>query len=125
LRFDFTHGKPLTPSEIQQIEDLVNERTLQNSPISTDVLSMDEARGRGAMMIFEEKYGDVVRMLSMGDSIELCGGTHARATGDIGMFKIVSESGVAAGVRRLFAVTGDGALLICGRWRPRSAARLS
>lgn len=110
LRFDFTHTKPLTPEEIRQIEDLVNERTLNNYPVQTDVLSMDDARKRGAMMIFEEKYGDVVRMLSMGDSIELCGGTHARATGDIGLFKIVSEVGVAAGVRRIQAVTGDGAL---------------
>jgi alanyl-tRNA synthetase len=110
LRFDFTHGKPLTVREIQQIEDLVNERTLGNHPIQTDVLNMDEARKRGAMMIFEEKYGDVVRMLTMGDSMELCGGTHARATGDIGLFKIVSEVGVAAGVRRIQAVTGDGAL---------------
>jgi alanyl-tRNA synthetase len=110
LRFDFTHTKPLAPEEIRQIEDLVNERTLSNYPVQTDVLSMDEARKRGAMMIFEEKYGDVVRMLSMGDSMELCGGTHARATGDIGLFKIVSEVGVAAGVRRIQAVTGDGAL---------------
>jgi alanyl-tRNA synthetase len=110
LRFDFTHGKPLTPQEIQQIEDLVNERTLGNFPVETEVLNMDEARQRGAMMIFEEKYGDVVRMLTMGDSVELCGGTHARATGDIGLFKIVSEVGVAAGVRRIQAVTGDGAL---------------
>jgi alanyl-tRNA synthetase len=110
LRFDFTHTKPLTPQEISQIEDLVNERTLANHPVSTDVLSMDDARKRGAMMIFEEKYGDVVRMLTMGDSMELCGGTHARATGDIGLFKIVSEVGVAAGVRRIQAVTGDGAL---------------
>ena len=111
LRFDFTHTKPLTPQEISQIEDLVNERTLGNHPVQTDVLNMDEARKRGAMMIFEEKYGDVVRMLTMGDSMELCGGTHARATGDIGLFKILSEVGVAAGVRRIQAVTGDGALL--------------
>ncbi|HVY29727.1 MAG TPA: alanine--tRNA ligase [Polyangiaceae bacterium] len=110
LRFDFTHNKPLSPEEIRKVEDLVNERTLNNYPVQTDVLSMDDARKRGAMMIFEEKYGDVVRMLSMGDSIELCGGTHARATGDIGLFKIVSEVGVAAGVRRIQAVTGDGAL---------------
>jgi alanyl-tRNA synthetase len=111
LRFDFTHNKPLTPQEISQIEDLVNERTLANHAVTTDVLNMDEARKRGAMMIFEEKYGDVVRMLTMGDSVELCGGTHARATGDIGLFKIVSEVGIAAGVRRIQAVTGDGALL--------------
>jgi alanyl-tRNA synthetase len=110
LRFDFTHNKPLTPQEISQIEDLVNERTLANHPVTTDVLNMDEARKRGAMMIFEEKYGDVVRMLTMGDSVELCGGTHARATGDIGLFKIISEVGIAAGVRRIQAVTGDGAL---------------
>jgi alanyl-tRNA synthetase len=110
LRFDFTHNKPLTADEIRGIEDLVNERTLSNYPIQTEVLGMDEARQRGAMMIFEEKYGDVVRLLSMGDSLELCGGTHARATGDIGLFKIVSEVGVAAGVRRIQAVTGDGAL---------------
>ncbi|HKY35088.1 MAG TPA: alanine--tRNA ligase [Polyangiaceae bacterium] len=110
LRFDFTHNKPLTPQEIQQLEDLVNQRTLANHPVVTDVLNMDEARKRGAMMIFEEKYGDVVRMLTMGDSVELCGGTHARATGDIGLFKIISEVGIAAGVRRIQAVTGDGAL---------------
>jgi alanyl-tRNA synthetase len=110
LRFDFTHNKPLTPEELRAVEDLVNERTLHNYPVQTEVMGMDEARQRGAMMIFEEKYGDVVRLLTMGDSIELCGGTHARATGDIGLFKIVSEVGVAAGVRRIQAVTGDGAL---------------
>ncbi len=110
LRFDFTHNKPLSPEEIQELERLVNERTLANYPVQTDVLTMDEARTRGAMMIFEEKYGDVVRMLSMGDSLELCGGTHARATGDIGLFKVLSEVGVAAGVRRIQAVTGEGAL---------------
>jgi alanyl-tRNA synthetase len=110
LRFDFTHSRPLTPEEIARIEELVNARTLANHPVRTEVLTMDEARARGAMMIFEEKYGDVVRMLSMAESTELCGGTHARATGDIGLFKITSEQGVAAGVRRILAVTGEGAL---------------
>lgn len=110
LRFDFTSPRALTPDELSKIEDLVNQRTLANHTIRTEVLNMDEARSRGAMMIFEEKYGDVVRMLSMGESTELCGGTHARATGDIGLFKIVSEQGVSAGVRRILAVTGDGAL---------------
>ncbi|HMR75566.1 MAG TPA: DHHA1 domain-containing protein, partial [Polyangiaceae bacterium] len=110
LRFDFTHTSALTPDELSQIEDLVNARVLDNTPVQTEVLSMDQARARGAMMIFEEKYGDTVRMLSMAESTELCGGTHARATGDIGLFKIVSEGGIAAGVRRIVAVTGDGAL---------------
>ncbi len=110
LRFDFTSPRALTPEELSRVEDLVNQRTLQNHTVQTEVLNMDEARARGAMMIFEEKYGDVVRMLSMAESTELCGGTHARATGDIGLFKIVSEQGVSAGVRRIIAVTGDGAL---------------
>jgi alanyl-tRNA synthetase len=110
FRFDFAHAHPLTPEEIARIETLVNERTLANHPIRTEVLSIEQARARGAMMIFEEKYGDVVRLLSMAESLELCGGTHARATGDIGLFKIVSEQGVAAGVRRIVAVTGEGAL---------------
>jgi len=110
LRFDFTHSRPLSPEELARVEELVNERTLRNSPIRTEVLTMEEARARGATMIFEEKYGDVVRMLTMAESSELCGGTHARATGDIGLFKIVSEQGVAAGVRRILAVTGEGAL---------------
>ena len=110
LRFDFTHSRAVTPEELARIEELVNARTLGNHPVRTEVLTMDEARARGAMMIFEEKYGDVVRMLSMAESTELCGGTHARATGDIGLFKIVSEQGVAAGVRRILAVTGEGSL---------------
>ncbi|MFZ5893776.1 MAG: alanine--tRNA ligase [Myxococcota bacterium] len=110
LRFDFAHAHPLTPEEIARIETLVNERTLANHPIRTEVLNMEQARARGAMMIFEEKYGDVVRLLSMAESLELCGGTHARATGDIGLFKIISEQGIAAGVRRIVAVTGEGAL---------------
>jgi alanyl-tRNA synthetase len=111
LRFDFTHARALSSEEIAQVETLVNARTLGNYPVRTEVLTMEEARKRGAMMIFEEKYGDVVRLLSMAESLELCGGTHARATGDIGLFKIVSEQGVAAGVRRILAVTGEGALL--------------
>lgn len=110
FRFDFAHSRALTSEEILKVEQLVNERTLANYPIRTEVLDMETARKRGAVMIFEEKYGDVVRMLSMGESSELCGGTHARATGDIGLFKIVSEQGVAAGVRRIVAVTGEGAL---------------
>ncbi|MEO8901263.1 MAG: alanine--tRNA ligase, partial [Polyangiaceae bacterium] len=110
LRFDFTSPRALSPEEISKVEDLVNQRTLANHTVRTEILNMDEARSRGAMMIFEEKYGDVVRMLSMAESTELCGGTHARATGDIGLFKIVSEQGVSAGVRRIIAVTGDGAL---------------
>ncbi len=110
LRFDFTHNQPLSPEQIEQIELLVNGQVLANAPIRTEVLSMEQARERGAMMIFEEKYGDVVRMLTMGPSTELCGGTHARATGDIGLFKIVSEQGVAAGVRRLIATTGEGSI---------------
>jgi alanyl-tRNA synthetase len=110
LRFDFTAGSALSPTQLGQIEELVNRAVVANDPVRTQVLSLDEARARGAMMIFEEKYGATVRMLTMGDSTELCGGTHARATGDIGMFKIVSEQGVAAGIRRIVATTGLGAL---------------
>jgi alanyl-tRNA synthetase len=110
LRFDFAHSRALSQEEIARIEELVNRRALENHPIRTEVLGMEAARARGAMMIFEEKYGDVVRLLNMADSVELCGGTHARATGDIGLFKIVSEQGVAAGVRRIIGVTGEGAL---------------
>jgi alanyl-tRNA synthetase len=112
LRFDFAHNRPVSRDELQRIEDLVNAKILTNAPVVTEVLPQEEARRRGAMAIFEEKYGDVVRVLTMtSDSIELCGGTHARALGDIGLFKTVSEGGVAAGVRRLFAVTGLNALL--------------
>ena len=110
LRFDFTHNHPLTPEEIERVEQLVNEAILQNTPIRTEVLTMEQARSRGATMIFEEKYGDVVRMLTIGPSTELCGGVHARATGDIGLFKIVSEQSVGAGVRRILASTGEGSL---------------
>jgi alanyl-tRNA synthetase len=111
LRFDFSHQKPLTPGEIERIEDLVNQKILVNAPVLTEVLPISEAKKRGAKAIFEEKYGDVVRVLTMTkDSVELCGGTHARALGDIGLFTIQSETGVAAGVRRIEAATGWNAL---------------
>lgn len=110
LRFDFTHGQPLTPQQIRQIEDLANERILSNAPVRTELLGLEEARKRGAVMLFGEKYGETVRVLSMSESVELCGGTHVRATGDIGLLKIVSEQGIAAGVRRVTAITGAAAL---------------
>jgi alanyl-tRNA synthetase len=111
LRFDFTHGKAVEAEELQRIEDLVNEKVLANAPVQTRVLGIDEAKKLGAMAIFEEKYGEVVRVLTITpDSVELCGGTHARASGDIGLFKILSEAGIAAGVRRIEAVTGRNAL---------------
>jgi alanyl-tRNA synthetase len=111
LRFDFAHNKAMTSDEIARVEDLVNAKILTDAPVTTEILPIDEARKRGAVAIFEEKYGDVVRMLTMtSDSVELCGGTHARALGEIGSFKITSEQGLAAGVRRIEAVTGLGAL---------------
>jgi alanyl-tRNA synthetase len=111
LRFDYAGSRPLTEAELARIEDLVNEKIRVNAPIETEILPMDQAKARGAIGLFEEKYGEVVRMLRMtDDSIELCGGTHASATGDIGFFKVVSEGGVAAGVRRIEAVTGVGAV---------------
>jgi len=111
LRFDFSHGRAVSPEELTKIETLVNAKILENAPVVTEVLPISEARARGAVAMFGEKYGDVVRVLTMTkDSVELCGGTHARATGDIGLFKIVSEAGVAAGVRRVEAVTGTNAL---------------
>ncbi len=111
LRFDFAHNRPLSREEIAKVEDLVNSKVLANAPVLTELLTMDEAKKRGAVAIFEEKYGDTVRMLTMtSEVIELCGGTHARALGDIGLFKITSEGGVAAGVRRILAATGLNAL---------------
>jgi alanyl-tRNA synthetase len=111
LRFDFAHGRQVDPAEVARIEDLVNGKVLSDAPVLTEVLAIDEARKRGAVAIFEEKYGDVVRMLTMTkDSVELCGGTHARSLGEIGLFKIVSEQGLAAGVRRIEAATGLNAL---------------
>ncbi len=110
LRFDFSATRPLTDGEIAKIEDLVNQAILENAGITTDELGMDDAKAAGAIGIFEEKYGDVVRMLRIGPSLELCGGTHAKRTGDIGLFKVLSESGLAAGVRRIEATTGLNAL---------------
>ncbi|MCL2723651.1 MAG: alanine--tRNA ligase [Polyangiaceae bacterium] len=111
LRFDYSSGAPLLPEQITRIEDLVNDKILLDAPVVTEVLAQSEARARGAMAIFEEKYGDVVRVLTMTkDSVELCGGTHARSLGEIGLFKILSDGSVAAGVRRIDAVTGLNAL---------------
>jgi alanyl-tRNA synthetase len=110
LRFDFAHTRAVLPEELSAIEDTVNAHILANTPIVTEAMTMEEARRRGAMMIFEEKYGEKVRLLHIGPSLELCGGTHARRTGDIGLFKIVSEAGVAAGVRRIFATVGEATL---------------
>jgi alanyl-tRNA synthetase len=111
LRFDFTHDAPLTPEQIEAIEDHANRWIEANVPAQIREMAYPEAIAAGAIAIFEEKYGERVRVLSFGDfSTELCGGTHARATGDIGVLKILSESGIAAGVRRLEALTGLGAL---------------
>lgn len=113
-RFDFSHAAPLTAEEIGRIEALVNAEVLANLPTRVRVLPLEEARQSGAVMLFGEKYGDTVRVLDIGGSCELCGGTHVSRTGDIGLFKITSESGVAAGVRRVEAVTGDVALTFVG-----------
>jgi alanyl-tRNA synthetase len=107
LRFDFSHTQALAPEELRHIEELVNSEIRGNAPVETKVMALDEAVASGAMSLFGEKYDSDVRVLSMGDfSMELCGGTHVQRTGDIGLFKILSESGVAAGVRRVEAVTG-------------------
>ena len=109
-RFDFTHHAPMTSAEIRRIEDIVNNEILENTATSGKVMSLEDAQKTGAMMLFGEKYGDEVRVLEIGSSKELCGGTHVSRTGDIGSLKIVSEGGVAAGIRRVEAVTGKHAL---------------
>jgi alanyl-tRNA synthetase len=109
-RFDFTHDQPMTPEEIREVERRVNEEILQNRPTRAQIMPMDDAKKSGAIMLFGEKYGEEVRVLDIGSSRELCGGTHVERTGDIGVFKIYSESGIASGVRRLEATTGHGAL---------------
>jgi len=109
-RFDFAHNAPLTDAQIATVEAIVNAEVLANADVSARVMPMEAAQKLGAMMLFGEKYGDEVRVLDIGSSRELCGGTHVQRTGDIGLFKIVAESGVAAGVRRVEAITGDNAL---------------
>jgi alanyl-tRNA synthetase len=111
LRFDFSHFEPVTAQQLQEIERLVNKEIRLNHDVETNIMDLDEAKQSGAMALFGEKYDEKVRVLRMGDfSVELCGGTHANRTGDIGLFKIISEAGIASGVRRIEAVTGEAAL---------------
>ncbi|OWK18496.1 hypothetical protein AJ88_05925 [Mesorhizobium amorphae CCBAU 01583] len=120
LRFDISHNKPISPEDLEEVERMANEIVVQNSPVTTRLMSVDDAIAEGAMALFGEKYGDEVRVVSMGTglhgakanrpySVELCGGTHVRATGDIGLVRVVSDSAVAAGVRRIEALTGEAA----------------
>ena len=103
-RFDFSYTKPVTAEQIAEVERIVNADILRNVPVTTRVLPIEEAKHTGAVMLFGERYGETVRVLDIGKSCEFCGGTHVKATGDIGFFKIVSESGIAAGVRRIEAL---------------------
>lgn len=113
LRFDFSHFEAMKPEQIRLVEDIVNEQIRRNMPVQTEVMELDAAKEKGAMALFGEKYDDQVRVLTMGDfSTELCGGLHASRTGDIGLFRILSESGTAAGIRRIEAVTGEGAIAL-------------
>jgi alanyl-tRNA synthetase len=111
-RFDFAHDQPLSAAQIRRVEDLVNAEILANVATRAQVMSYDEAVAGGAVALFGEKYGDRVRVLDIGSSRELCGGTHVSRTGDIGLFKVIAEGGVASGVRRIEAVTGEGALAL-------------
>ena len=116
LRFDFSHHAAMTPAQLVEVENLVNREILRNSEVTKEVMGIDQAMKKGAMALFGEKYGEEVRVVSMGAfSTELCGGTHVNRTGDIGLFKFIGESGVAAGVRRVEAVTGKGALALVER----------
>jgi alanyl-tRNA synthetase len=109
-RFDFTHNAPVTDAQIRQVEAIVNAEVLANAVAKAELMDIESAQKTGAMMLFGEKYGEIVRVLTIGSTQELCGGTHVKATGDIGLFKVVAEGGVAAGVRRIEAVTGANAL---------------
>jgi alanyl-tRNA synthetase len=117
LRFDFSHNKPMTPQELEKVEDIANDIVLQNAPVTTRLMALDDARASGARALFGEKYGDEVRVVAMGDgtgntlgwSVELCGGTHVKRTGDIGLITGLTDSGVSSGVRRLEALTGTAA----------------
>jgi alanyl-tRNA synthetase len=111
-RFDFAHNAPMSADEIRRVEAIVNAEVLANAVAEAKVMGIDDAQKSGAMMLFGEKYGDEVRVLTIGSSKELCGGVHVTRSGDIGLFKITGESGVAAGVRRVEAVTGDNALAL-------------
>src|SRR5207249_10265940 len=117
LRFDFSHPKPMTADEIERVEDIANDTVLLNTPVTTRLMAVDDAIASGARALFGEKYGDEVRVVAMGEgtgntmgwSVELCGGTHVRRTGDIGLISVVAEGAVGAGMRRIEAFTGQAA----------------